>query len=137
MSADLQWMLIKNNSSFLVKSLGKTLTKEPNNVMQVNSFKNNGLVHKKAVDVTEAADGKGVVLSLKTNSAKNKPAKMLKRTTIGRGGRHTIKTIRNTLNKNYYRSDLSNVAMRRACAIVRSQNTSAVVKKRRSRRKRN
>ena len=27
MSADLQWMLIRNNSCFLVKSLGKTLTK--------------------------------------------------------------------------------------------------------------
>eukprot|EP00112_Aurelia_sp_Birch-Aquarium-sp1_P016041 Seg36.5 transcript_id=Seg36.5/GoldUCD/mRNA.D3Y31 product="60S ribosomal protein L28" pseudo=true protein_id=Seg36.5/GoldUCD/D3Y31 len=137
MSADLQWMLIRNNSCFLVKSLGKTLTKEPNNVSKVNTFNNSGLVHSKTVSVEPAADGKGVVFALKKRQAKNKPAKMLKATTIQRGGRHTIKTIRNTLQKNFYRTNLSDDATRRACAIIKSQSASAVVKKKRSRRKRN
>merc|ERR1712221_32971 len=107
MSADLQWMLLRNNSCFLVKSLGNTLTREPNNVMKVNSFKNNGLVHSKTVDVEASPDGKGVVLSLKTKNGKNKPNKMYNSTKISRGGRHTIKTISNTLTKNHYRRDLS------------------------------
>lgn len=48
-------------------------------------------------------------------AAKNKPAKMLKATTIQRGGRHTIKTIRNTLQKNFYRTNLSDVSI---CIIL-------------------
>ncbi|XP_065068623.1 large ribosomal subunit protein eL28-like [Rhopilema esculentum] len=137
MSADLQWMLIRNNSCFLVKSLGMTLTKEPNNIKKLNCFKGNGLVHSKAVSVEAAADGKGVVLSMKRKQGKNKPVKMIKSTTIKRGGRHTVKTIKNTLGKSRYRSDLMDAASRRACAIIKSQSTSAVVKKKRSHRKRN
>ena len=72
MSASLQWSIIRNNSSFLVKSLGNTFTKvclkyqlliwcgwinvqldciflwqEPNNLTGKNAFKYNGLVNKK------------------------------------------------------------------------------------------
>lgn len=39
MSADLQWMLIRNNSCFLVKSLGKTLTKVFLNCLYSSSAK--------------------------------------------------------------------------------------------------
>merc|ERR1712157_148492 len=108
--SDLCWSIVRKNSCFLVKSLGKTLTKEPNNLTGVNNYSSNGYIN-------------------------NKPVKSLNKTTV-RGSRHAIKVIRDTLNKNEYRKDLSDTAIRRASALIRSQNTSTV-KKRRSRRKKN
>merc|ERR1712226_191850 len=135
MSSELCWMITRKNSSFLVKSHGLTLTKEANNLTGINSFKYNGLVNKKTVGVDAAPSGKVVVLSLRKTKGKNCPAKAISKTTL-QGSRHTIKTIQNTLSANGYRKDLTDAAVRRACAIIRSQNT-AVVKKRRSRRKKN
>merc|ERR1712038_927459 len=135
MSAELCWAILRKNSSFLVKSHGLTLTKEPNNLTNLNSFKYNGVVNKKTVGVEAAPSGKGVVLSLRKTKGRNCPAKSISKTTL-QGSRHTIKTIQNTLNANGYRKDLTDAAVKRACALIRSQNTS-VVKKRRSRRKKN
>merc|ERR1712058_33188 len=70
-----------------------------------------------------------------THKAHNKPGKAISKTTL-QGSRHAIKAIKNTLVQGGYRKDLADGAVRRACAIIRSQNTSAV-KKRRSRRKKN
>ncbi|XP_066936675.1 large ribosomal subunit protein eL28-like [Clytia hemisphaerica] len=135
MSADLCWSIVRKNSCFLVKSLGKTLTKEPNNLSGVNNFASNGYINKKTVGVDADPSGKGVVLSIRKSKNGNKPAKSVSRTTV-RGSRHSIKVIRDTLNKSEYRKDLSDIAIRRASAIIRSQNTSAA-KKQRSRRKKN
>lgn len=41
------------------------MLQEPNNLKAKNSFRFNGLVHKKTVGVQPAADGKGVVVVLK------------------------------------------------------------------------
>ena len=133
MSAELCWSIIRKNSCFLKKSHGLTLTKEPNNLTGINSFKYNGLVNKKTVGVDAVASGKGVVLALRKTKGARRPAKSLSKTTI-QGSRHAIKTIQNTLGANGYRKDLSKAAVKRACAIIRSQNTS-VVKKNKSRRK--
>uniref|UniRef100_A0A668W2G1 Large ribosomal subunit protein eL28 n=1 Tax=Oreochromis aureus TaxID=47969 RepID=A0A668W2G1_OREAU len=65
MSSHLQWMVIRNCSSFLIKRNGQTYSTEPNNLKARNSFRFNGLVHKKTVGVQPAADGKGVVVVLK------------------------------------------------------------------------
>merc|ERR1712224_89580 len=134
MSAELCWSILRKNSSFLVKSHGLTLTKA-NNLTNLNSFKYNGVVNKKTVGVEAAPSGKGVVLSLRKTKGRNCPAKSISKTTL-QGSRHTIKTIQNTLNTNGYRKDLTDAAVKRACALIRSQNTT-VVKNRRSRRKKN
>ncbi|XP_023277824.1 60S ribosomal protein L28-like [Seriola lalandi dorsalis] len=70
MSSHLQWMVIRNCSSFLIKRNGQTYSTEPNNLKSRNSFRFNGLVHKKTVGVQPAADGKGVVVVLKKQSGK-------------------------------------------------------------------
>lgn len=41
------------------------IPQEPNNLKARNSFRFNGLVHKKTVGVQPAADGKGIVVVLK------------------------------------------------------------------------
>merc|ERR1712126_220574 len=109
MSAELCWSIIRNNSCFLKKSHGLTLTKEPNNLTGINSFKYNGLVNKKTVGVEPAPSGKGVVLSLRKTKGANRPAKSLSKTTL-QGSRHAIKTIENTLSANGYRKDLTKSA---------------------------
>merc|ERR1712142_318626 len=133
MSAELCWSIIRKNSCFLKKSHGLTLTKEPNNLTGINSFKYNGLVNKKTVGVDAVPSGKGVVLALRKTKGARRPAKSLSKTTV-QGSRHAIKTIQNTLGANGYRKDLTKAAVKKACAIIRSQNTS-MVKKNKSRRK--
>ena len=71
MSADLQWLLTKNWSTFQVKrrqSGTKTLTSEPLNLTNVHSQKYSGLVSDKAVGLAVAKDNKGAVLSVKSVS---------------------------------------------------------------------
>merc|ERR1712036_89272 len=134
MSAELCWSIIRKNSCFLKKSHGLILTKEPNNLTGRNSFKYNGLVNKKTVGIEAPTSGaKGVVIALRKTKGANKPAKSLSKSRV-QGSRHAIKVIRNTLNANGYRKDLTSAAVKRCSAIIRSQNT-AVVKKNKSRRK--
>lgn len=136
-SPDLQWMLIKNNSCFLVKNQGTTFTTEPNNVASRNTFKYNGLVNKKTIGVKAAPGGKGVVLSVRKNKVSRKPTKMYNHVTLSKDSRSTVSAIKGMCGKNFYRQDLQDAAAKRACAILRSQNPHAVVQKKRSRRKRN
>lgn len=46
------------------------MLQEANNLKSKNSFRFNGLVHKKTVGVQPAADGKGVVVVLKKRAGK-------------------------------------------------------------------
>ena len=136
MSAELIWQIVRKNSCFLVKNQGLTLTKEPGNLTKLNTFKANGYVNNKSVGVEAAADGKGVVLSLRTKAAEtNKPAKAVSSTTITKGSRAAIKSIRNVLNAGSYRRDLVDPAVRRASAILKSQKAGVSKKQKRSRRK--
>ena len=71
MSADLIWQLVKNNNSFLVKR-GRTnrsgcvqFSREPGNVMGVNSFKYSGLACGKTISIGTSEDGKNVTLTTK------------------------------------------------------------------------
>ncbi|XP_077867024.1 large ribosomal subunit protein eL28-like [Saccoglossus kowalevskii] len=69
-SPDIQWFIIRDCSSFLVKGNRTVFTKEPNNLTNKNSFRYNGLIHKKTVGVEPAEDGKGVVLVTKKQNGK-------------------------------------------------------------------
>ncbi|XP_071504293.1 large ribosomal subunit protein eL28-like [Diadema setosum] len=131
-SADLQWLILRDNSCFLRKGGGVVLSTEPNNLKNRNSFKYNGLIHKKTVGVEAAADGKGVVLVTKRiKGAMNKPAKMYNRVEMKKDSRRTLTAIRRTLKKGY-RKDLKMAALRRASAIIRSQRPVTTVQKKRS-----
>ncbi|XP_030624160.1 large ribosomal subunit protein eL28 [Chanos chanos] len=132
MSSHLQWMVIRNNSSFLIKRNGQTYSTEPNNLKARNAFRFNGLVHRKTVGVEPAADGKGVVVILKKRAGQRKPAASYEKITINKNSRATLSSLRNVIRKNNYRKDLRMAALRRASAILKSQKP-VVVKKKRSR----
>ncbi|XP_032425876.1 large ribosomal subunit protein eL28 [Xiphophorus hellerii] len=132
MSSHLQWMVIRNCSSFLIKRNGQTYSTEPNNLKSRNSFRFNGLVHKKTVGVQPAADGKGIVVVLKRRAGQHKPVKSYVKVTINKNSRATLNSLRHIIRKNSYRKDLRMAALRRASAILKSQKP-VVVKKKRTR----
>lgn len=73
-SPHLQWMVMRNCSSFLIKRNKQTESIEPNNLKARNSYHYNGLIHRKMVSVEPVADGKGVVVVMKQRSGQRKPA---------------------------------------------------------------
>ncbi|XP_064232812.1 large ribosomal subunit protein eL28-like [Aotus nancymaae] len=134
MSAHLQWMVARNCSSFLIKRNKQTYSTEPNNLKARNSFRCNGLIHRKTVGVEPAAGSrrKGVVVVMKRRSGQRKPATSYVRTTINKNARATLISIRHVMRKNKYRFDLRMAAIRRASAILRSQKP-VIVKRKRTR----
>ncbi|XP_072281498.1 large ribosomal subunit protein eL28 [Pyxicephalus adspersus] len=132
MSAHLQWMIIRNCSSFLIKRNNQVYSTEPNNLKARNSFRYNGLIHKKTVGIEPAADGKGIVVVLKKRAGQRKPATSYEKISINKNARATLNSVRHIISKNKYRRDLRMAALRRASAILRSQKP-VVVKKKRTR----
>ena len=130
MSAPLQWMVVRNSSSFLIKRNHQTYSTEPNNLKSRNSFRYNGLIHRKTLGVEPAPDGKGVLVVLKKRSGQRKPAASYDRISIRRNARATLSSLRHLVRKNRYRPDLRMAALRRASAILRSQRPLLVRKKR-------
>ncbi|CAG5131442.1 unnamed protein product, partial [Candidula unifasciata] len=66
-SADLTWLIIRNNSSTLLKRSRQYMSLEPNNLKGRNSFRTDKLIlsrliHRKTVVIEPIKDGKGVVL---------------------------------------------------------------------------
>jgi len=125
-------MIIRNNSSFLVKRKNApTLTKEPNNLKGKNSFRFNGLIRRKTVSVEPAAKGgKGVVLSLRNGGSVRKPATNYTRIEMKNNARKTLKKIGKILHNGGYRADLKMCAVRRASALLSSQKPVPVKKAR-------
>jgi len=131
MSSALQWMVIRNNSSYLVKkkNIKRPFSLEPNNLRNVHSFKQNGLIHQRVLGIEPAADGKGIVLIQKRRKTNNKPAKSLVKVTLRQGPRRTLHKLKNFIMKNKYRRDLLLPALRRASALLRSQKPVVLKKK--------
>ncbi|XP_036293880.1 60S ribosomal protein L28-like [Pipistrellus kuhlii] len=96
MPAHLQWMTVRNCSSFLVKRSKQTYSTEPSNLKARHSLRHNGLTHRKAVGMEPAPDG---------------------------NARAALSSIRRTIRKNKHRPGLRMAAVRRASAILRSHPT--------------
>lgn len=82
---------------------------EPNNLMNVSSYRYSGLVHKKTLGITPAADKKGCVVNMKKSKYANRPARNNVRLTFKAGPRRSLKKLRNLLTNNKYRKDLTQV----------------------------
>eukprot|EP00116_Pleurobrachia_bachei_P015112 sb/3475374/ len=121
MSADLQWSIIRNNSAFIVRSLGTTLSRDPNNISAKNSFKATSVVNKRIVGIKAAE--KGVIMTTKSKGK-------LIETRMSRGSRRTMKAIKAATVGSFYRPDLSDAAMRKASVLLRSQKSKGAAKRR-------
>ncbi|KAF9581147.1 hypothetical protein BGW38_001949 [Lunasporangiospora selenospora] len=127
MSADLTWLLIKDNNSFLVKRNGVELSKEAGNLLNKNSYKFSGLANKKTIDIQAAA--RGVVLSTKKTSVPAfKPSKAIRKVTLTTGARKSAATIA-SLARAGYRPDLRKAALARLSAVLASQKPVKVASK--------
>ncbi|ETS65387.1 hypothetical protein PaG_00121 [Moesziomyces aphidis] len=124
-SQDLQWLLVRNNSSFIVKQkgLGRIFSREPRNLVQLHSYKYSGVVNAKAVGIEAAKSGKGIVLTTKNSKKTPFSIKSTKNaSTIKKGGsRRAAGVVSNVVAKKGYRADLTKVAVVRASALLRSQ----------------
>uniref|UniRef100_A0A8C2Y617 Large ribosomal subunit protein eL28 n=1 Tax=Coturnix japonica TaxID=93934 RepID=A0A8C2Y617_COTJA len=108
MSAHLQWMVLRNCSSFIIKRNQQTY------------HMNSALHHLPLQLLPLPLWGGGV----------RKPASSYDRVSIRKNARATLSSIRHMVSKNRYRRDLRMAALRRASAILRSQRPLMVRKKR-------
>ncbi|XP_075228670.1 ribosomal protein L28 [Lycorma delicatula] len=134
MSAHLSWMIIRGNNAYLLKkrNIPKPFSTEPNNLLNIASFRYNGLVHRKSVGVEAAVDKKGFNVVYKRAKAYHKPGRSYVRTAMRSGPRRSLTKLKRLLNKNKYRTDLTKAALRRASAILKSQKRTVLVKKTRA-----
>ncbi|XP_059964789.1 large ribosomal subunit protein eL28-like [Mesoplodon densirostris] len=115
-SAHLQWMIMLNRTSFLIKRNKQTYSTEPNNLKARSAFRYNRFIHPQTVGVEPAADGKGVVVVMKRRSSQRKAATSYMWTTINKNARATLSSIRHVIRKNKYCPGLHVVAIQQACA---------------------
>ncbi|XP_036594725.1 60S ribosomal protein L28-like [Trichosurus vulpecula] len=128
-SAHVQWTVLRGCSSFLIKRNKLTYSTETNNLKARNSFRYNGLIHRKTVGIQPAADGKGIVVVLKRRAGQRKPATSYVRTAINKNARATLNSVRHLTRKTKYRKDLRVAALRWASAVLRSQKPVVVKNK--------
>ncbi|KAK2116968.1 60S ribosomal protein L28 [Saguinus oedipus] len=124
MSVHLQWMVVQNCSSFLIKENKRTYSTDPNNLKARNSFRYNGLIHHMTVDVELAANGKGVLVVMKRRSGQRKPA-----TCLLRADHHQQECSRHAQQHQTHDTQ-DQVPARPASAILRSQKPVMVKRKR-------
>merc|ERR1711963_33082 len=120
-SADLTWLVVRNSSSFLLKRNRRNLTREPNNLKGKNSFRFSGVVQGQTLGIEPCKDGKGVTLVSRKGKGLRRPRNNYTRVELKRDPRRTFRAIRKITQNGGYRKDLTNAAVRRAAAIIRSQ----------------
>ncbi|KDN47963.1 ribosomal protein L28 [Tilletiaria anomala UBC 951] len=121
---DLQWLLLRQQNSFLVKQHGlpRVFSREPGNIAAIHSYKYSGLINDKAVGVEAAPSGRGIVLTTKKSKIASNAVKGTRNVNIIVGGsRRAAGKVSNVVGKRGYRSDLVKDTVARASAILRSQ----------------
>ena len=123
----LAWKCVRKNTCFMVKRNGVELTSEPGNVMNKNSFKYSGIANAKTVDIQ--LDGDDVVMGLKAPKCVSKPTKMMKKTPLKKDFRRVSHSIKTQVGGQWYRPDLTDMALARYSALYSAQMTKKGLKK--------
>ena len=133
MSEALVWHLIRDNNCFLVKRHRTArdgaiqFSKEPGNLMNVNSFKYSGIANEKTIDISSAmvakAKGKGsaaaVILSTKTGKTLNKPKASVSKEVL----KKNKDAIKKVADFSSYRGDLAAAAKTRYNKLFKDAQT--------------
>ncbi|CAG8668522.1 5945_t:CDS:2, partial [Dentiscutata erythropus] len=121
-SEDLNWLLIRNYNSFLVKRNGAQFSSEPNNLTNLHSFKYSGLACNKTIGISPAPDNRGVIVNARKSKVESfQPAKSTHKVTLSKGTRRSAKSFTNTFTRAGYRPDLRKEALARISAIYQTQ----------------
>jgi large subunit ribosomal protein L28e len=115
---DLAWEITKGHSASLVKRAnGVQFSRDPLNLRNVYSRKNEGQIANKAIGVVSSENG--VTLLVKKADKHAQPASSVQSTTFGnsRSTRKIYSAIVNSTTKRNYRPDLRQDAVARASAI--------------------
>ena len=123
-SAELVWQCIKGGNSYLRKGLnGTCLSSEPGNLTSTHSYKFSGIANSKNVGLV--TDSTGIVLS-KGKVKKGKKALGKAVTVFKKDARKVMKGVSKEVSG--YRTDLSDIAVRRAAALAKSQRKAKATK---------
>jgi large subunit ribosomal protein L28e len=129
-SSDLTWLLVRNNSCFLVKNRTPTrevFTREPANLLNLNKPRYSGLINRRAVDVQPGTNNKSAVVTIKTGRVR-KPNRLFARFGSRNYYNRTARNIRRILKN--YRPDLRRVALARWNVISKSSRAAVIASKR-------
>jgi len=127
-SADVQWQLLRNNHSFLVKRDGHVFSAEPLNLANKHSYKYSGLVNPKVVGVVASKKTGGKkTISLVTRSSKatsvQRPRDLVNVGLNKHVRNHRVRaaqTIQTLTSGSHYRADLTRFAVARYHALHRA-----------------
>ncbi|KAF9447547.1 ribosomal protein L28e, partial [Macrolepiota fuliginosa MF-IS2] len=123
MSADLQWLLIRQNSSHIVKRVveGPIFSKEPGNLRNLHSHKYSGLANEKTINVTES-NGTIQIVTRKVKASPHAIASAHATSSIRArsGGRRSL-GVAAGVAKRGYRPDLRAATLARVSALVATQ----------------
>ncbi|THH11623.1 hypothetical protein EW145_g563 [Phellinidium pouzarii] len=123
MSADLTWLLIRKNSSFIVKghAEGPIFSKEPGNLVNLHSYKYSGIANAKTIHVEETPAGIQIVSRKPSTSTHSvKAARHITSIRRGSGSRRAAGIAAKNARAGY-RPDLRKAAIARVCALQASQ----------------
>ncbi|KAF9487494.1 ribosomal protein L28e [Pleurotus eryngii] len=123
MSTDLQWLLIRNYNSFLVKRVpeGPVFSKEPGNLRNLHSHKFSGLANAKTIAVADSPSG----VTITTRKVKASPTQVATGYSTSNirprsGGRRAL-GVASQYAKRGYRADLRTATLARVSALVAAQ----------------
>ncbi|KAJ8520829.1 hypothetical protein ONZ45_g2348 [Pleurotus djamor] len=123
MSTDLQWLLVRNYNSFLVKRVreGPVFSKEPGNLRNLHSHKYSGLANSKTIDVSDSSSGIQITTrKVKATPTQVKSAYATSTVRPRSGGRRAL-GVASQYAKRGYRPDLRAATLARVSALVAAQ----------------
>ncbi|KAJ6457265.1 ribosomal L28e protein family-domain-containing protein [Mycena sanguinolenta] len=125
MSTDLQWLLIRNNNSYIVKrgaDVGQIFSKENGNLRNLHSHKFSGLANTKTISIADSGNGVQVV-SRKQKGSPYAVARATSTDTIRArtGGRRAAGIASVVACKKAGRPDLRTAALARVSALLAAQ----------------
>ncbi|KAL6307768.1 ribosomal L28e/Mak16 [Sparassis latifolia] len=123
MSTDLEWLLLRNNNSFMVKRVeeGPIFSKEPANLRNIHSHKYSGLANEKTIEVRDTESGIQLITRKKGTSRHAAHAGSATSTIRPRSGGRRALGITAKLAKRGYRPDLRQAALARVSAVLAAQ----------------
>merc|ERR1711911_70354 len=131
MSAQLQWMITRNTSSFSMKkrNVKQPFSTEPLHLTNRHCYKFSTLVHHNVIAVEPSKDKNGFIMVQKRKNKTFKPRQPLQRTHLKSGPRHTLAKLRYVVTKGGYRTDCKSAALKKASALLRADKVRAAPKK--------